>query len=77
MMNERIKELLKECSMEHPWMDHDDIVNHEKFAELIIKECIDIMDKERYNSTMLTSNPMQSGAICDAKWNIKNHFGVK
>lgn len=49
----------------------------EKFAELIIKECLDIIEDEAYNTTMLLSYPQQSGAIWDAKNNIKSHFGVK
>lgn len=49
----------------------------EKFAELIVQECLDIMNDERYNRTMLTVNPVESGAIYDAYHNIKSRFGMK
>jgi hypothetical protein len=39
-MNERIKELLDQCKVEKhngpPWVEYD----QEKFAELIVKECV-------------------------------------
>lgn len=44
-MNERIKELLKE-STESRWycgQEHDE-VDQEKFAELIVKECIGVVE---------------------------------
>jgi len=55
----------------------DPLIGLQKFAELIIKECLDIMKDEKHNTTMLLSNPKQSGAIYDAMYNIKSHFGVK
>ena len=56
----------------------DDINEHlETFTELIVQECLDIMSKELRNTTMLMSNPPQSGAIWDAQIIIAKHFGVK
>ena len=49
----------------------------EKFAELIIKECIEIMKEQRYNTSMLLSYPPQSSAIWDACNAIEKKFGVK
>jgi hypothetical protein len=49
-MNNRIKELLNQCTneyMEKPWP----LVDAEKFAELIVRECIDILDKAVYLAT--------------------------
>ena len=56
---------------------NDPLVGLEKFAELIVQECLDILNDERYNRTMLTVNPVESGAIYDAQYNIKSHFGMK
>ena len=56
---------------------NDPLDGLEKFAELIVQECLSIMDKERFNRTMLLSNPSQSGAIHDAQYNIRERFGVK
>jgi len=59
----------------------DDIPTKEKtlqrYGELIVQECLDIINDERYNRTILSTNPIESGAIYDAKYNIKSHFGVK
>lgn len=47
-MNERLKELMKQCTS---WSDGStwtsrEIFDKEKFAELIVKDCLDIVDKE-------------------------------
>ena len=56
----------------------DDInKNLETFTELIVRECLDIMSKELRNTTMLMSNPPQSGAIWDAQIIIAKRFGIK
>lgn len=47
------------------------------FAELIVQECLGIMTTEQDNTTMLLSYPSQSGAIYDAKWKIRERFGIK
>ena len=49
----------------------------QRYGELIVQECLDIMNDERYNRTILAINPIESGAIYDAHYNIKSHFGVK
>ena len=44
-MNERIKELAEQNGFIHRWMSpgeqHDLLQRYEKFAELIVRECID------------------------------------
>jgi len=62
-MNERIQELAKEAMLEH-CVSH---VRLEKFAELIVRECINIC--EQGTPTQTTS----SGAASF----IKQHFGVE
>ena len=66
-MNERIKELLNQCKVERhngpPWFEY----NQEKFAELIVRECIDCLKPLSQNHSMV-------GAAQDT---IKEHFGVE
>ncbi len=71
-MNERLKEILKQC--QRPVMTADkrylgDVVEHEKFAKLIIQDCIDIISP--YIVRM--ENHDSGHPITD----IKKHFGVK
>lgn len=56
----------------------DDInKNLETFTELIVRECLEIMSKELRNTSLLMSNPPQSGAIWDAQIIIAKRFGIK
>jgi len=88
-MNERIKELAKEADI---WVDEDmlfhDILNPktEKFAELIVRECMkeawdEIVDDE---DIAAETDPQireyltgQNQGIVDAVIRFRNHFGVK
>lgn len=56
-MNERIKQLALDCY--NPYSNFD----HEKFAELIVRECIDVVSKA-------TASPNGYQAIM-------KHFGVE
>jgi hypothetical protein len=63
-MNERIEKLAEQCWSEskydpsiEPWF------NHRKFAELIVRECLSILDKH-YDASVASND-------------IKEHFGVK
>lgn len=89
MNKELIKQLRKEAITKwaanhgitvHKFLNEqepEDIESLEVFAELIVEECLDILEDEKYNRTLLTCNPTESGAIYDAKYNIKSHFGIK
>lgn len=89
-MNERIKELAEQSYVEVPherdWDATSKIFDKEKFAELIVKECLALLngEKEYY------SNPgkyesleyyermkAKAEALEDAGSLIKSHFGVK
>ena len=75
-MNEHIKELAVKSGF--PEWSNDTIgFEMEQFAKLIIKECIEIIENERYNTNMLLSMPGQSSAAYNAKWKIIERFGVK
>ena len=59
-MNEKIRELARSVQCERNWTEED----IEKFAELIVKECMELGDK----------------ALQDGKWPgdvLKEHFGVE
>ena len=63
-MNERIKELVKQATTieEHKWGVSYDNFDKEKFAELIVRECMSYM---------------KDGDIDFAKFMIKRNFGVE
>lgn len=74
-MNERIKELAKNCYETSPlgkdgWPQSMKF-NEEKFAELIIKECVSICDEvqDKYGQYTFTARVV--------KERIKEHFGVE
>ena len=79
-MNERIKELVKQAGghfsthnlMSNPVQHRESIElwdkNIEKFAELIVKECADLFDKDEMELT-LTERTIHN--------TIKEHFGVE
>ena len=74
MMNERIRELARQAGFEHP--DHVGTCeiyayfDHEKFAELIIKECLD----QCYYRGM--NDELYAGQLKAAAY-IEEHFGVE
>ena len=72
-MNERIRELVKQATTieEHKWGVSYDNFNKEKFAELIVRECIDIA-QDRANFPGYPPNDVND--IIDE---IKEHFGVE
>ena len=65
-MNDRIEELVKQVGTDvsGKWMNVDNV---EKFAELIVQECADLVDtlNEAYEA------PSTAGKF------IKNHFGIE
>lgn len=68
-MNERIKELAEQAYEYSDIPNTDGVFNKEKFAELIVNECVRIAElKEQGHSEY-------SGDV-SVGWYIKNHFGV-
>lgn len=68
MMNERIKELAQEVGISVEYLTNTkQIVLIEKFAELIVRECVSVMD--------ITDVTDFRGIELALK--IKEHFGVK
>ena len=59
-MNQRIKELLEQAGVKYVTMPNDTV--YEKFAELIVRECMSNLYLNGYD---------------DAMMQIKKHFGVE
>ena len=89
-MNERIKELAEQCRWQEIVIEDGEEWIHahfleQKFAELIVQECIDILDARRKIHTGPTYRSIDSQDRVDAKaeellysvMDIKQHFGVK
>jgi len=66
-MNERIKELAEQAGYSKDYLEIGLPSNMEKFAELIVKECLTIMQDATQSKLRLS----------DAIWNTKIHFGVE
>ena len=87
-MNKRIKELLMQSTntVVGPLLSIEQETNYEKFAELIIKECLDLMLEEQkmyanvgtYESREYYERmAAKEDAFGDAASTIKYHFGVE
>jgi hypothetical protein len=65
-MNQRIRELHSQCKV----CDKDTVLyfDYEKFAELIVRECAELFDKDEIELT-LTERTIHN--------TIKEHFGVE
>ena len=76
-MNERIRELWSQAGghynsgNQHTWPEYT-ITNPEKFAELIVRECIKQVD---LSSECFTAEQVHIKSL--ATNSIKEHFGVK
>jgi len=78
-MNERMYELINQCfigTTDGKLSELNTVANVEKFAELIVRECMDTIlkeskwywDKDEFES---------SNAIQNAARKVKEHFGVE
>jgi hypothetical protein len=77
VMNERIIEIAIEAGFNPVNCTGSNVPLFEKFAELIVKDCLSIARQQRHNMQCLASNPPQSAAAYDIERNIMNHFGVE
>lgn len=62
-MNQKIKSILQQSGLQ-PYYDAQE-GDIEKFAELLLKECIDLLPED-----------CQSKNGCHTSWVIKEHFGI-
>jgi hypothetical protein len=73
-MNERIKELIKQATTieEHKWGVSYDNFDKEKFAELIVRECVQVCaDRGAHH------DGLYSAWADDCSKRIGKHFGVE
>jgi len=82
-MNERIKELWKQAGghynsgNQHTWPEHT-ITDPEKFAELIVKECISINRQRLFSDYEGDSHRVaHNNALLCANSDMFEHFGVE
>ena len=67
-MNERIKELAEQCYEKHELLDTYEF-NKEKFAELIVRECM--------NQCVSDGDEDWDYGVAWARAQIQEHFGVE
>ena len=73
-MNERIRELWHQATLDPTNEDSPDLV--EKFAELIVRKCIDIVGKVP-NGYRDYRNQIEDAMRADCLEAIQEHFGVE
>jgi len=80
-MNERIRELAKDADLDwHKHWNDDESNRLEKFAELIVRECMicgDNLAKHYINTHPEKEQAWLLAAIADYANEIEKHFGVK
>ena len=67
-MNERIKQLLSQAGVHYEVLPKDTV--YEKFAELIVRECLDIVNRHEYSYH-------EADPLWETAQLIKEHFGVE
>ncbi len=89
MMNERMYELINQCfigTTDGKLSELNTVANVEKFAELIVRECIEVALNERVAEEEIDKSDDiedrcylrgNNGGIVDAVVAIKQHFGVE
>ena len=78
-MNERINELWEECKTPN-WSYDNQTYDHEKFAELIVRECVAKCEVVANMATITNNGEMarKTKATADScAIMIKQHFGVE
>ena len=77
-MNERMKELINEATTieEHGWGASYENFNREKFAELIVRECMRMCDCADV-SLLEHNRPQEASGASSVKQFIAEHFGVE
>ena len=74
-MNEQIKQFIKQATIYYPATKSSgefSIFDKEKFAELIVGECIEVIDSTSDNIKLMRVDPYQK-----IIWAIEQHFGVE
>ena len=78
-MNERIEQLIGQC-IDQRWTVTGPMFCREKFAELIVRECMKVVINGKYSATECERNTHRiahNNARDEASSDIKKHFGVE
>jgi hypothetical protein len=75
-MNERIQELAEQAGLEYNF-DPMTWLKYEKFAELIVRECIDTLDQLPVYFKNENDRQIERDTISDCIRAIEQRFGVK
>ena len=70
-MNQRTQELLKQATEDILGVP---VVNHKKFAELIVKECA---SQVRFTDLLKCNDDSDGEILLQASVQLKQHFGVE
>jgi hypothetical protein len=75
-MNERIRELIEECTDRHfsECVGGFETFDKEKFAELIVRECANVVTKRKDQA--IDDNWNVDEAMSMAEMDLLEHFGV-
>ena len=73
-MNERIRELWRDCVLKHTKDPMNWQTVADEFALLIVEECIEIVE---YKGRKIGTKHPVGFNLMDAAWDIKEHFGVE
>ena len=77
-MNKRIKKLISESYVEIPhereWDATESVFSEQKFAELIVQECVICAEREWIRNGSDTEHNQAVSKVIES---IKQHFGVK
>ena len=79
-MNDKIKQLLEQCEDYGSWDNKVYTFDKEKFAELIVRECIEqgnSLANHYINTHPEQEQVMLLASIADYSNEIKQHFGVE
>lgn len=80
-MNHKYVKLAKQadvwCDFEHTGSDFYDLFWEEKFAELIVRECMELCRKQSLHYADINNQGSASSAADVCRIIIKQHFGVE
>ena len=74
-MNGRMRELLSQAGVHYEVMPKDTV--YEKFAELIVLECINEVEGLQVSQSTLDWSQHWNRAIAHTALHLKEHFGVE
>ena len=77
-MNERIEQMAQQCTEYITGtLDGDfEKFDYKKFAELIVRECVDIIQRESEKAIRNNTYMGDDVPASVTQWKIKEHFGV-